>query len=65
MIVENGLGAKDELIKDENGNYTVKDDYRISYLKEHLKQKSSGESCIISHCFFDIAAKLMVLNLSL
>lgn len=38
FIVENGLGAKDELIQDENGNYTVEDDYRIDYLKAHLQQ---------------------------
>ncbi|MER0123230.1 glycoside hydrolase family 1 protein [Streptococcus sp. ZJ100] len=32
MIVENGLGAKDELI---DGH--VHDDYRIAYLREHIK----------------------------
>ena len=32
FIVENGLGAKDELI-----NETVEDDYRIDYLREHIK----------------------------
>lgn len=32
FIVENGLGAKDELIND-----TVDDDYRIHYLKEHIQ----------------------------
>ena len=32
FIVENGLGAKDELI-----NGTVEDDYRIAYLREHVK----------------------------
>ncbi|WP_270325377.1 glycoside hydrolase family 1 protein [[Eubacterium] hominis] len=32
MIVENGLGAKDELVNGE-----VHDDYRIAYLKEHIK----------------------------
>ncbi|MGL4992163.1 MAG: 6-phospho-beta-glucosidase [Sarcina sp.] len=32
FIVENGLGAKDELI-----NGTVNDDYRIEYLREHIK----------------------------
>jgi len=31
FIVENGLGAKDELI-----NGTVEDDYRIEYLREHI-----------------------------
>lgn len=37
FIVENGLGAKDELIEDEEGNLTVNDDYRIEYLREHIK----------------------------
>ena len=32
MVVENGLGAKDELV-----NGTVEDDYRIEYLREHIK----------------------------
>lgn len=32
MVVENGLGAKDELI-----NGTVEDDYRIDYLRDHIK----------------------------
>lgn len=36
FIVENGLGAADELVKDDQGGWTVKDDYRIAYLKEHL-----------------------------
>lgn len=38
FIVENGLGAIDHLITDEYGQKTVIDDYRISYLKEHLLQ---------------------------
>lgn len=38
FIVENGLGAKDELVKDETGNLTVNDDYRIKYLNDHLVQ---------------------------
>lgn len=38
FIVENGLGAADELIADEKGQLTVEDDYRINYLQEHLKQ---------------------------
>ncbi len=33
FIVENGLGAKDELV-----NGTVEDDYRIQYLNDHLVQ---------------------------
>ncbi len=38
FIVENGLGAKDELIEGPDGNLTVKDDYRIDYLQKHLQQ---------------------------
>ncbi len=38
FIVENGLGAVDELIELEDGTKTVNDDYRIDYLKEHLLQ---------------------------
>lgn len=38
FIVENGLGAVDELITDENGNKTVHDDYRIDYMNNHLVQ---------------------------
>ena len=36
FIVENGLGAIDQLIEDENGEKTVNDDYRIDYTKRHL-----------------------------
>lgn len=38
FIVENGLGAKDELIDDGKGGKTVNDDYRIAYLNDHLVQ---------------------------
>lgn len=38
FIVENGIGAKDELIQDGNGSYTVNDLYRIDFLKQHLLQ---------------------------
>lgn len=38
FIAENGIGAEDRLVADENGELTVNDDYRISYMKEHLKQ---------------------------
>ncbi|MBM6614555.1 glycoside hydrolase family 1 protein [Desemzia sp. RIT804] len=38
FIVENGLGAVDELITDENGQRTVNDDYRIDYMNDHLFQ---------------------------
>lgn len=37
FIVENGLGAKDELVE-VDGVPTVLDDYRISYLNDHLVQ---------------------------
>ncbi len=37
FIVENGLGAKDELIPDGKGSWTVDDDYRIEYLKAHIE----------------------------
>lgn len=38
FIVENGLGAFDELVDDGNGGKTVVDDYRIKYLNDHLVQ---------------------------
>lgn len=38
FIVENGLGAVDQLVEDENGNKTVNDEYRIKYLNDHLVQ---------------------------
>ena len=34
FVVENGLGARDILTEDEK----VHDDYRISYLREHIRQ---------------------------
>lgn len=37
FIVENGLGAKDQLVF-EDGEYTVHDRYRIEYLSKHLVQ---------------------------
>lgn len=37
FIVENGLGAKDVLVE-VDGVPTVEDDYRISYLRDHLVQ---------------------------
>ncbi|MEZ5086336.1 MAG: glycoside hydrolase family 1 protein [Tessaracoccus sp.] len=37
FIVENGLGAKDELVEID-GQLTVLDDYRIQYLNDHLVQ---------------------------
>lgn len=38
FIVENGLGASDKLVKGNDGEWTVEDDYRIDYLKKHLLQ---------------------------
>jgi 6-phospho-beta-glucosidase len=37
FVVENGLGAKDELVE-VDGQPTVLDDYRIAYLNDHLVQ---------------------------
>ena len=37
FIVENGLGAKEELVDDGNGSFTVNDDYHIDYYKDHFK----------------------------
>ena len=37
FIVENGLGARDELVPDGKGSFTVDDDYRIEYLKAHIE----------------------------
>lgn len=42
FIVENGLGASDMLIEDKAGNKTVNDDYRITYLQEHLLQAEAA-----------------------
>lgn len=38
FIVENGLGAVDQLVEGPDGEPTVNDDYRIDYLKQHLLQ---------------------------
>lgn len=38
FIVENGLGAVDELVTDDNGLPIVEDNYRIQYLNDHLVQ---------------------------
>ena len=37
FVVENGLGAKDELVE-VDGVKTVEDDYRIDYMNDHLVQ---------------------------
>lgn len=37
FIAENGLGARDILVE-RDGTFTVEDDYRIDYLREHLLQ---------------------------
>lgn len=36
FIVENGLGAKDTLVANDQGELTVEDDYRIDYLRQHI-----------------------------
>lgn len=41
FVVENGLGAKDELVE-VDGQLTVEDDYRIAYLNDHLVQLSEA-----------------------
>lgn len=38
FIVENGLGAIDQLVELNDGTLTVEDDYRIDYLTKHLIQ---------------------------
>lgn len=38
FIVENGLGALDTLEKGDDGVWTVDDEYRIDYLREHILQ---------------------------
>lgn len=38
FIVENGLGARDQLVDDGHGGKTVIDDYRINYMRDHLIQ---------------------------
>lgn len=38
FVAENGLGARDKLVQTENGMFTVQDDYRIQYMKEHLQE---------------------------
>lgn len=38
FIVENGLGAADELVTGADGVPTVEDDYRINYMNDHLVQ---------------------------
>ena len=37
FIVENGLGARDELVDDGHGGKTVHDSYRIDYLRQHFR----------------------------
>ena len=36
--MENGLGAMDKLVQGEDGEMTVEDDYRIEYLRDHIRQ---------------------------
>ena len=37
FIVENGLGARETLVEDGKGSFTVNDDYHIDYYKDHFK----------------------------
>jgi 6-phospho-beta-glucosidase len=43
FVVENGLGARDELVE-VDGEPTVIDDYRITYLNDHLVQVAEAVS---------------------
>lgn len=38
IIVENGIGCEEHLERDEQGNLTVNDDYRMDYLRQHIQQ---------------------------
>lgn len=42
FIAENGLGAVDTPLVKEDGTLWVEDDYRIAYLKEHLKEAAKA-----------------------
>ena len=37
FVVENGLGAIDKPVQGSDGEMTVEDDYRIDYLRQHIK----------------------------
>ena len=38
FVAECGLGAHDRLVEDGHGSFTVNDDYRIDFLRQHLLQ---------------------------
>ncbi len=42
FIAENGLGATDRPVALPDGTLTVEDDYRIAYIKDHLKEVSKA-----------------------
>ena len=42
FIVENGLGAVDELTTGDDGALTVNDDYRIQYLDAHIREMAKA-----------------------
>lgn len=42
FIVENGLGAIDQLTEGIDGTLTVEDDYRIQYLKSHMLEMAKA-----------------------
>ena len=37
MVVENGMGARDEVVRDADGTPHIHDQYRIDYLKKHVE----------------------------
>ena len=45
LIVENGLGAHDELVVEPDGSRHVDDDYRICYLSAHIEQLREAVAC--------------------
>lgn len=44
FIVENGLGAIDRLVQNNEGEWTVEDNYRIDYMRRHLKEVGNAIS---------------------
>ena len=50
FVVENGLGARDQLVE-VDGVTTVLDDYRIDYLNDHLVAAAARRSPTASRCW--------------
>ena len=42
FVAENGIGSYDKLVQNKDGNYTVDDDYRIEFHREHIKAISEA-----------------------